>query len=833
MARRPPDAFDDEDDDEDLPQMRSRRRSDSSSDWRGSDDDEEDYEEKVAPRRSQRRTAQPKDRNPEEPGRKQMTIGGVIWFILTLPFQVIGMLTKGFSWVVMWPLRIFLSFAFVGLVVGTIFIFIYGSLANRYDVSEIVKMPERTIVLDRKNREIGRLHGENRKMLKLEEVPPIFIQALLLREDSRFYSHGGVDWIGVGRAINQVFRHSRATQGASTLTMQLAKTTYQHVERNIHSKFLEIALAHRIEATFKKNEILQAYINRVFFGHTFLGLSAAARGYFNKAANELSISECALLAGIICGPNEFSPYKNLPAATEKRNTVLTLLLNAKKITAQEYEQALKEPIITQKPISRSEENYALDLIRRELDIILEDENIRLGGLVINTTLDLDLQNASLDAMNKRLEALESRKGYPHQTRQDYRSLPKEVRENKAPTYVQAATVVIDSSSGALLVVIGGRDGEESRFNRAIQARRQVGSLFKPFVYTAFFEKGYSPDTVVSDNRIGRGEIHRAGTWSPRNADGRYLGNQAASFGLVKSRNTMSVRVGNAAGLDNVIQHAQLAGFQGKIFRTPAMFLGTWEASPLDVASAYTVFANGGVRPTPYIIENIADNSGQKLFYSKRSSRRAYTPQASAATSKLLQQVTKPGGTAGQTSALGYKAPCGGKTGTTNAYKNAWFAGFGSNLTAVVWVGLDTQKTIVDRGYGGTLALPIWVDIMVAAGKEGYPQTEISLVPKSSSNAINICRESGLLAHSGCRAAQAAYIETMPGVKPPSTLCERHAPLAIPIEEGVEEIPTATPIEDGTNEEEPALAIPVDDNNIPLAEPVDNSDIPTATPVTKR
>lgn len=791
----------------------------------------------------------PPEKNSAASGKRRkpgFTIFGALWFVLTLPFRFIGSVTRNIRWFLCWPLRILMSVSFVGIVVGAILVFLYGTISNRYDISEVKSnIPERTVILDRKNRTIGTLHGENRRRVPLQEVPPIFIDALLLREDNRFYDHGGVDWIGVGRAVAQVVKHKRATQGASTLTMQLAKITYNHQERNLHSKLTEVALAKRIEATYSKDEILETYINRIFWGHTFLGIAAAARGYYDKDPRDLSLSECATLAGIIYGPNDFSPIKHPEEAKKVRDIVLGLLKEAGKITEVQYTSALAEPIVTHPPQSRSEENYAMGLVRRELDAILEEEDIRLGGLVVHTTLDLDLQNATLDAINKHMEALESRKDFKKHlaalqagrekrgivknkltTKAEYESalaaykaLPAERRESvraPMPNYIQSAAVVMDNATGALLAVVGGRDAEESKLNRAIQSRRQTGSLFKPFVYATFFQQGNSADARISDDRISYGEIRGAANWSPRNSDGTYRGMKPASFGLILSRNTMSVRIGNRAGLHNVIQSAQLAGFHGNVSRTPALYLGTWEASPLDIASAYSVFANGGVRPTPYIIDHITDSRGQPRFAITKSKRTAYSLRAANTTSSILQQVCRPGGTAGKITALGFKSPCGGKTGTTNNYTNAWFAGYTSNLTCSVWVGFDTATKILEKGYGGTLALPIWVDIMLAAQKEGYPANAIRTRPASEGQAVLVCRESNQLAHSGCQYAKTAYYETSVGYQPPTKMCEKHIPLAEPDTE--ENIPFAEPLDNA-------------DDNIPLAEPVDETDgIPYATPI---
>lgn len=789
------------------------------------------------------------DPHSARPGRlrkPRFTIFGALLFVLLMPFRFIGSLTRNIQWFVRWPLRILLGCCFAGIVIGSILVFLYGTISNRYDISEVKSnIPERTVILDRKNRTIGTLHGENRKRVSLQEVPPIFIDALILREDNRFYDHGGVDWIGVGRAVAQVLKHKRATQGASTLTMQLAKITYNHQERNLHAKLTEVALAKRIEATYTKDEILETYINRIFWGHTFLGIAAAARGYYDKEPRDLSLSECATLAGIIYGPNDFSPIKHPEEAKKVRDIVLGLLEKEGKITQVQYEAALAEPIVTRMPQSRSEENYAMGLVRRELDAILEEEDIRLGGLVVHTTLDLDLQNATLDAINKHMEALEARKDFRKHlaslqarrekkgivknkltTKAEYeaalaawKALPAERKEGTQPpmpNYIQSAAVVMDNATGALLAVVGGRDAEESKLNRAIQSRRQTGSLFKPFIYATFFQQGNSADTRISDDRIGYGEIRGAANWSPRNSDGTYRGMKPASFGLILSRNTMSVRIGNRAGLSNVIQSAQLAGFHGNISRTPALYLGTWEASPLDIASAYSVFANGGVRPTPYIIDHITDSKGQPRFAITKSKRTVYTQRAANITSSILQQVCKPGGTAGRITSLGFKPPCGGKTGTTNNYTNAWFAGYTSNLTCSVWVGFDSSTKILEKGYGGTLALPVWVDIMLAAQKEGYPANAIRTSPGSEGQAVLVCRESNQLAHSGCQYAKTAYFETSAGYQAPTRMCEKHIPMAEPDTE--ENIPFAEPL-DGS------------DDNIPLAEPVEETDgIPYATPI---
>ena len=764
--------------------------------WEPSLHQQEREEEESAfgsPLPERRYTRHTTENNPlddfRRPPAKGLSIWRAIWLVITLPFRLAYFLTRALPKIA----RIIISFSFCGFILAAIIAVCYGIKAERYDITQIMRMPERTIVLDRKGNEIGTLHGENRRSIENldAEVPRYFIDALIMQEDRSFWKHGGIDPRGLLRAVAQVFKHGRTTQGASTLTMQLAKNTYNHQQRTMGAKLTEMALARRIEATYDKKTILTCYINRVFWGHTFLGLKQAARGYFNKQPRDLSIGESAMLAGIVCSPNEFSPYRSPSSAKIQRDKVLKLMHDHGHITRNQYEAALAEPIATQKPEPRGTDNYALDLIRSEVDHILDmldtqqrhvkEDAMYSGGLIVQTTLDVDLQDDVMREIDTRLvDMLEKGKRYPHQTRAQFRAalagMSPEQAEKARPAYIQAACVVIDNATGALLTVVGGRDSKESPLNRAVQSRRQVGSLFKPLVYSTFFERGGSPQSLISDDRIHPGEIPGARNWSPGNSDGRFTGSHPAGWGLLKSRNTMSVRVGARAGLDNVISTALMAGFPRTARKPgPTIYLGTWEASPLEVASAYTIFANGGVRPTPFIIQNITDSTGHVLWRNPSTVRRVLSQRAAAATSAILQQITKPGGTAGSMQRLGFLSPAGGKTGTTNAYKNAWFCGFTSELTAAVWVGFDRPVTIADKAYGGTIALPLWVGAMQRAAERGYPMRDIRTTPASArKQALRLCRESGAVAHSGCEYQGTAYTETMADFTKPRPLCSKHS-----------------------------------------------------------
>ena len=773
------------------------------------------------------------------PPRRGLGFGRALWRFFTLPFRVIFFLTRHAPKLVLWPLRICISLAFVGGLAAIIMAVVYGIRAGRYDLTQVTRMPERTIVLDRKGNEIGTLHGENRRSITNlhEEVPRYFIDALVMQEDRSFWKHGGIDPRGMLRAVGQVFKHGRTTQGGSTLTMQLAKNTYNHRERSFSAKFTEMALARRIEATYDKETILLCYVNRVFWGHSFLGIKAAAYGYFSKQPRDLTLGECAMLAGIVCNPNEFSPYRSPSSALIQRDKVLKLMHDHGYITRNEYNAALAEKIVTRKPERLGNDNYALDLVRAEVDHILglldtqdqriKDEIIFSGGLRVRTTLDVDLQADVMRDIDERLVAMfEKNSRYRHQTRAQFRALKAsksaEDADKLRPDYIQAACAIIDNATGALLAVVGGRDSTESPLNRALQSRRQVGSVFKPLVYGTFFERGGSPNTPVSDGRIVPGEIRGGKRWSPRNSDGRFSGLHPASWGLLKSRNTMAVRVGNRAGLEYVINTAQQSGFPAfNRPNGPTIYLGTWEASPLEVASAYTAFANGGVRPTPYIIESITDSAGRTVWQNTPSATRIYSRSTAVAVSSILQQITKPGGTAGSMQRLGFKFPCGGKTGTTNNYTNAWFCGFTSDLTAAVWVGFDRPRTIADKAYGGTVALPLWVGAMQCAAARGYAMKAIRTTQSAGRNSgLRLCRSSGMLAHSGCEYESTAYIETMTDLKRPRSLCTVHSEMAEdPSDDMADEVAEDPAESAGEKSAVPAAPAPVAPPALPGRAPV--------------
>jgi len=746
--------------------------------------------------------------SPDPPRRRGP---GAASLLLFWPFYLFNLLTRPLAT----PFKILarlVGYPMVAGFYGLLFVgVIYGFRSLQYDLAKIHAMPERSIILDRTGEEIGRIHGEKRSIVPLDQVSENFRKAILAREDERFYQHGAFDVIGIGRAFLKNLEGKR--EGASTITQQLASDIFQLKQgeqrgdtlKQIDRKFLEIAIAIRLENSLEKDEILEAYINQINWGRQIKGVGEASRIYFEKHPSELTLSQSALLAGIVRGPDSFNPFKSMEASTRERGTTLERMVTAGVITRAEADAAKAEPIeVRPKGRRDAQDSYAMDKIRRDLEVILEKENIELGGLSITTTVDLRIQHKAEEALDKKLREVERYSGYDHQTRAAWNAIPEAQR--KEPEYLQGAVVVVENRTGAVLALVGGRDADESSFNRAIQAKRQVGSVFKPFVYLSAFDKGLRPSTMISDGPIGPGEIKGAGSWRPQNSDGKFGGMQPVSYGLIRSRNTMSVRVGNYAGLDNVKDAARSAGFTNNIEDSPVSFLGSWGATPWEVASAYTIFPNDGVRCRPYVISEIKDRNGNILYPTQILPYPAAKAGSAWSVSRILREVTT-SGTAAAVKRLGFDKPCGGKTGTTNDFKDAWFAGYTSNLTCAVWVGFDTPKKTFQGGYGATLSLPVWVEVMKTADRLGYKAGELN--SKVNLVEMELCLHSGKRATAGCREAGTTHMDKVPAdiALPANDLCPIHPAKALAVDEST--------LAEPPPEQRPMRAIPVEESKKPL------------------
>ncbi len=607
----------------------------------------------------------------------------------------------------------------------------YYLWALTFDLSTIGQMPQRSSIYDRTGTFYSRTMGENRVVVPYDKVSPNFVKALISREDSRFYEHHGVDPVGIARAAVRNLLLGGMKQGASTITQQLARNSFPLGGKNMNRKFLEAAMAFRIEMEMSKEQILELYMNRIYFGSGLYGVEAASQAYFGRPASAMSLSQAALLAGLIRSPNRLSPFNNLPASIKQRDVVLGRMEELELITHADHEKALREKI---RPPERRLVNplnsWAVDAILRELEQVVSPTQIDNGGLRIDTSIDAGLQNAAEQAMSRRLAEVEARPDFHQQ-----HSRPKPVSRTKGkpakspPTAtpapepqepLQGALIAIDNASGGITAIVGGRNFTESTYNRALVATRQIGSSAKPFVYEEAFRAGViSPDTPVSDARLTQAELPaRSPAYDPQNSDGTFGGDLPAKEGLIHSRNTMSVRVGLRAGLGPVASIIEKLGLAEDVPRYPSICLGSFESTLRNVTVAYTALATGGQRVHPHFIEQVTDADGKVLFRATRDRIPVLDPAAAKTTTGILCEVLTRG-TAAKAAAFGLRKPAAGKTGTTDRFVDAWFIGYTQGLTCGVWVGFDRPKTIMKGGYGAELALPIWVDVMQSSAANRY------------------------------------------------------------------------------------------------------------------
>ncbi len=686
--------------------------------------------------------------------------------------------SRGWRWI-----AVFFLLAVPAAIVIAILSF-YAVWAQTFDLKRLGTMPERNTVFDVDGKIYSRLAGANRLKVSLDQVSPLFIQALLAREDTRFYEHGGIDWRGVARALFRDVTSGSVKEGASSITQQMARNSLPLGGRNISRKLLEAMVALRIERALTKDQILELYVNRIYFGSGCYGVETASQSYFGKSAAKLDLSEAALLAGLIRSPNRFSPLKNPEGAREQRDTVLDRMRELKKISVLQEEGAKHEKIASRSHRQTLvQENYAMDAVQRDLNVLLTPDQIDNGGLFIYTTLDPIVQKAAADAVDKQLAKIERQPGFHHPLKSQYRA-PEDGEDNAMP-YLEGALVAIDNSSGGIRALVGGRDYTQSKFNRALTpANRQIGSSFKPFVYTLAFTHGLLPGAAISDGPLQPGEVQGAGNWSPANSDGRYGGIQPVSYGLIHSRNTMSVRVGEFAGIDDTQKIAATLGLGNDIPHGAAIYIGSFETDLKDLTAAYTVFPNAGLRKQAYIVERIDDSEHRPIYRAAHLTIPALDPGAAWMTTELMEEVLTHG-TAASARSLGFRLPAAGKTGTTNDFKDAWFVGFTSSMTCGVWVGFDQPTTIMPHGYGAALALPVWTDVVMKSAQR-YPADPFK-APVATQEAT-VCSISNAIATTGCVAAGTAYTIDLPVSHIPRGVCGVHGGNPTVLGRRVEQIP---------------------------------------------
>lgn len=544
---------------------------------------------------------------------------------------------------------------------------------------------------------------QERRVVKLDEVPPLVVKSILAIEDERFYHHFGVDPIGILRAMFVNLRTFSFTQGGSTLTQQLMKNFFLTDERTLSRKIPEAVMAVIAERKYSKQTILENYLNEIYLGQRgsqgIFGVWEAAQFYFSKPLSDLTVGESALLAGLIRAPNRLSPYKSAEAATKRRNVVLAKLLDDNIITRKQYEAALREKLPQRAMVKVTNEGpFYVDYLRRELEENYSTAVLNKEGLRIFSGLDLQLQRMAERALVEGLKKLEA-------------SHPSLKRKSDEPG-LEGAIVVLRPQTGEIKAMVGGRNYQKSQFNRVFQAKRQPGSVFKPFVYLAALMYGgqsgtkYSPETVINDSQFTWS--YDGQEWQPHNYNNEYFGAVTFRRALENSLNSATSRVAQDVGIRRVRDLAHRMGIQSSLPAVPALALGAAEVTPLEVAVAYATLANNGSRIRPLAVKQVLDQNTKILEKRDVKMEQVISPEMAYAMNQLLKGVLDRGTAAGARR-MGFTRPAAGKTGTTNDYKDAWFVGYTPDLLAVVWVGFDGPTKL---GLSGAdAALPIWTEFM--------------------------------------------------------------------------------------------------------------------------
>ncbi|MFJ4291417.1 penicillin-binding protein 1A [Cupriavidus sp. NPDC089707] len=565
--------------------------------------------------------------------------------------------------------------------------------------------------------QIGEFGSEHREFIPFEQIPPRMVQALLAAEDDQFYEHEGVDIPGLFRAALANLGQGYA-QGASTITMQVARNFYLSREKTLARKWYEMLLAWRIDQSLPKDRILELYMNQVYLGEHAYGFGSAAHAYFGKPLAALSLAESAMLGGLSKAPSTMNPVVNLPRAKRRQEYVLGRMLALGMISQDDYRAARAERLAISGETPGSFAGHAEHVaeLARQLARERFGDEAYTRGLNIYTTVSSVRQTLAYDAVTGGLQR------YARRHRKAVPAL------EKGPQGPQAALVSLDANTGAIEAMVGGADFAASRFNHATQALRQPGSTFKPFVYAAALERGVSPGTVINDAPLAN-----SSRWQPSNDDGRFIGPVTVRQALAESRNLPAIRTLQAIGIPYAVEFASRFGFSPKrLPRYLPLALGTGTTSPLRLAAAYGVFANGGQRVEPYLIERITDSEGNVLFeagHGAAAPTRVISARNAFVMDSLLRSVVGEGTGAGVRRYL-RRDDVAGKTGTTNDAMDGWFAGYAGGVVTVAWMGYDDNRSLGEHEFGATTALPVWAAYMegrLAGVPEADPDAPAGLV----------------------------------------------------------------------------------------------------------
>ncbi len=672
--------------------------------------------------------------------------------------------------------------------------------AEEFNLEDATKMESATLVYDRKGELFGKFFLQNRIPVAQDQISPWMAKAVVAAEDNRFYEHDGVDFWGIVRAALKNYRAGRTKQGASTVTQQLARNSFDLREKTYERKLVEMFLAQRIEKRFTKAEIMTMYLNRVYFGSGLYGVEAAARGYFGIAAKDLSPAQCATLAGLLKNPNRLSPWNNPSASKVSRDFVLGRMQDMGYLTSAETKAQQDSLLVTSRRTNPHKVSYAVDYVRQAAIAALGYDRAMNGGFKIYTTLDLAMQRTAESVLRARLTEIESRPDYKHQTYAQFVAKFKPYDDilrrggfpgaQPTPSYLQGAVIAFDNATGGILTLVGGREFKHSEYNRAMQAKRPAGTAFTPIVLAAALEKGIFPGDLVQDSALDNRYVGVGGTtgilgeWGVERSGNEYEGAIPIHEAIAKGKNGATVRLGWLAGMDSVRGLARKAGIDTPLRDYTNTFLGASEVALDELTLSYTTFPGGGTRPKDgYVIDRIVDGDGAEVYREKAERVPVLADSTAFQVDMILADALRlgTGVDAVNKFQLG-NYPSAAKTGTAYNFTDTYTIGYTSAVTCGVWVGFDKPTRIFRGAFGNDLALPVWTQVMNAS-VHAFPPKPFDR--PASTLPVSVCRSSGLLETGRCqhevvdpqtgapRQEKTSYIEYATAKNKPSVPCDVH------------------------------------------------------------
>jgi penicillin-binding protein 1A len=608
---------------------------------------------------------------------------------------------------------------------------------------------------------------ERRTLVPEKEIPEVVKNAFLTVEDKRFYQHHGVDLYRVAGAVAMNLRSGGIAQGFSTITMQLARNVFPERltrEKTIIRKLREVKVALEIEKAYPKERILELYLNQIYFGNGAYGVETASQRYFGKSVRELNLAESATLAALPKAPERYNPRRFPDRTVQRRNTIVELMRREGMATETDASLARAYPLkLARRADAGDLAPYFVEWVRSQLDQHF-GRQLYEQGLKVYTTVDLDMQSAAERSLERQLKAIEggSYGAFPHPTYEQVNARAQTDEEIATSPYLQGAFIAVDPRSGAVRALVGGRDFDESKFNRATQALRQPGSTFKPIVYSAAIHAGKAPSYLVRDEPVN--VMQQNGTmWAPQNYDLTFQGPMTMRKGLTLSRNIIAIRLGQEVGPEAVIATARDFGISTEIPPYPSIFIGSADVYPIEMVSAYTTFATLGIRSHPYAITRVESADGAVLWEPKPEREQVLTPEEAWLMVSMMKDVVLRGTAFQSVYNAGFHFPAAGKTGTTNDGTDVWYIGYTADIVAGVWMGFDRPQKIKSNAQGGVLAAPAWTSFMseVYQRRPAPPDW-----PRPRGITLReVDRRTGLLKGPACDPADVTVEYFLPGTEP--------------------------------------------------------------------